>query len=212
VLGWKVYENRDSWGVAYLKVLDALQRLRDLKPEYNLTFGDVDLFLHTISAEEEGIRAVEDIARIVELPEEGISSNKTENMDVVFERYLEEFIEANFGKINFGAKLELYQDEENSSGRQFRTTIGRIDLLAIDKQKNEFVVIELKKGRSSDVVVGQILRYMGWVKKNLAKNNYSVKGIIIVREMDDKLEYALSQISNIELYLYNISFDLRKNK
>lgn len=209
VLGWKVYENRDSWGVAYQKVLGSLQRLMDLKPEYNLNFGDVDLFLHTISAEEEGIQAVKDILK----QDDGeICSDKTGPMDVVFEKYLEEFIEANFTKINFGANLELYLDEENNSGRQFKTDVGFVDLLAIDKQRKEFVAIELKKGRSSDAVVGQILRYMGWIKEKLAKDKYSVRGIIIVKEMDDKLEYALSQIPNVELFLYNISFDLRKNK
>lgn len=214
VLGWKVYENRDSWGVAYLKVLEALQKIRDLKAEYSLSFGDVDLFLHTISSEEEGIRTVKGITDGIEGDEDPteISPNKTESMDIVFEKYLEEFIEANFSKINFDAKLELYQDEENSSGRQFQTTIGRIDLLAIDRQKKVFVVIELKKGRSGDVVVGQILRYMGWVKENLAKDEYTVRGIVIVKEKDDKLEYALSQIPIIELFFYNVSFDLRKNK
>jgi hypothetical protein len=74
----------------------------DLKPEYNLNFGDVDLFLHTISAEEEGIQAVKDILK----QDDGeICSDKTGLMDVVFEKYLEEFIEANFTKINFGANL-----------------------------------------------------------------------------------------------------------
>lgn len=214
VLGWEVYENRDPWGVAYLKVLETLQRLRDLNAEYNLSFGDVDLFLHTISAEEEGIRMVKVMADggvLEETTDESLeTSPKTESMEFVIEKYLEEFIEANFSKIYFGAKLELYQDEENSSGRQFQTTIGRIDLLAIDKQKKEFVVIELKKGRSGDVVVGQILRYMGWVKENLAKDEYTVRGIAIVKEKDDKLEYALSQMPTVELFFYNVSFDLKK--
>ncbi len=211
VLGWKVYENRDTWGKAYSKVLEALQRLRDLKPEYNLSFGDVDLFLHTISAEEEGIRAVKDIFRGDKTIDDATNSNGYGRIEV-FEKYLEEFIEANFCKIDFGAKLELYQEDENSSGRQFQTEIGSIDLLAIDKQKKELVVIELKRGKSSDAVVGQILRYMGWVKENLAKDKYSVRGLVIVREKDAKLEYALSQIPNIELFIYSISFDIRRDK
>jgi hypothetical protein len=66
----------------------------------------------------------------------------------------------------------LYQNEE-SNGRQYPTPIGNIDLLAIDKKNKEFVVIELKKGRSSDAVIGQILRYMGWVKDKLALSAYS---------------------------------------
>lgn len=150
VIGWKVYEARDSRGTAYLKVLEALQRIRKLKPESNMTFDDIDLFLHTISAENEGREVVIALTegREISRPSPGI-----ESMEFAMERYLEEFIEINFSKINFGAKLELYQDEENN-GRQYPTPIGNIDLLAINNEKKEFVVIELKKGRSSDVVVG----------------------------------------------------------
>ena len=86
-------------------------------------------------------------------------SKERESMEFVMERYLEEFIEENFYKINFGAKLELYQDEENN-GRQYSTLVGNIDLLAMDRNKKKFVIIELKKGKSNDVVVGQILRYL----------------------------------------------------
>ena len=62
------------------------------------------------------------------------------------------------------------------------------------------MVIELKKGRSSDVVVGQILRYMGWVKEHLAVDDYDqydVRGIIISKEKDDRLEYALKMLQKV---------------
>ena len=109
VLGWKVYENKDSWGTAYQKILETLQNLINLELELNLTFDDIDLFLHTISAEDEGIRAVKAIR---EGNEPGNGSNRQtpeeiQTMEFVMERYLEEFIETNFNKINFGAKLEL---------------------------------------------------------------------------------------------------------
>lgn len=43
-----------------------------------------------------------------------------------------------------------------------------------------YLVIALKKGRAaSDVVVGQILRYIGFIKNELAVNGESVRGIII---------------------------------
>jgi MoxR-like ATPase len=54
VLGWRIYETKDSLGDAYSKVLSALKNLRNLNPENQLTFLDIDLFLHTIAAEEEG--------------------------------------------------------------------------------------------------------------------------------------------------------------
>ncbi|MGQ9534918.1 MAG: endonuclease NucS domain-containing protein [bacterium] len=214
VLGWKVYENKDSRGTAYLKVLKALQQLIDLKPELNLTFDDIDQFLHTISAEDEGENAVREITegREISKPvmeDRGQIHKETESMEFAMEKYLEEFIETNFDKINFGAKLELYQDEENNSGRQYPTPVGNIDLLAVDREKKEFVVIELKKGSGSNAVIGQILRYMGWVKENLAKG-YNVRGIIIAKEKEEGLEYALRLMPDVNLFLYEVSFNLKK--
>jgi len=209
-LGLKVYERKDSWGDAYLKILKALKRIGDLKPEYGLAFDDIDLFLHTISAEDEGRKAVMDVIEGREISIREKQGPEAADMEFAMEKYLEEFIEANFSKINFGEELELYQDEENT-GRQYSTPIGNIDLLAVDKKNKEFVVIELKKGRSSDAVVGQILRYMGYVKDNLAKDN-GVRGIIIIREKDERLEYALKLMPKVDLFVYKVSFDLEKVK
>lgn len=63
VLGWEneYYEKGDKSGAVYLKVLQLLNKLKNLKPELNLTLTDVDLFLHTIAAEEEGINKVNNI-------------------------------------------------------------------------------------------------------------------------------------------------------
>lgn len=58
VLGRKVYEGKDSPGTAYEKVLKAHQEIKDLRPDLNLAFLETDLFLHTISAEEEGRKIV----------------------------------------------------------------------------------------------------------------------------------------------------------
>jgi len=205
----------DDWGTKYEKVMEILRHIKDLKLE--LSFLEVDHFLHIVSATEEGKEAVRALIEGKEISSEVSDamsqiSKEKESMEFVMEEYLEEFIEANFNKIDFGAELELYQDEENT-GRQFTTSVGNIDLLAIDRKKKEFVVIELKKGRSSDVVVGQILRYMGWVKENLAVNDYegyNVRGIIISKEKDDRLEYALKMVKNVNVFLYSVSFELRR--
>jgi len=206
------FERGESWGSRYQKVLEVLTHIKSLKPVLN--FLDVDYFLHIVSAEEEGIEAVKAVAEGKEIIK-GVSeeieqiSDERAKMEFAMEKYLEEFIEANFERISFGMDLELYQDEE-SSGRQYPTAIGNIDLLARDKKTKEFVVIELKKGRSSDAVVGQILRYMGWVKENLATDQETVRGIIIAKEKDEKIEYAIKMIPNISLFIYNVSFELSK--
>ncbi len=128
----------------------------------------------------------------------------------VLEKYLEDFIVSNFATI-FKGQLRVFEDSEGNDGQQYATDIGSIDILAVDSQTDTFVVIELKKGRSSDRVVGQILRYMGWVKRNLCSEEQMVKGLIICRDHDPRLSYALDMTSNIDVRYYNVSFRLREN-
>lgn len=87
--------------------------------------------------------------------------------------------------------------------------LGRIDLLARDR-KNNWVIIELKKGRSAGAVLGQILRYMGWVKANLATGTEEVRGIILVGEGDRALSYAVTMTSGVELYTYHLQFHISR--
>ncbi|MEW5894460.1 MAG: PDDEXK nuclease domain-containing protein [Candidatus Omnitrophota bacterium] len=131
-----------------------------------------------------------------------------EHQEFVLEKYLEDFIVSNFDSI-FDHRLKLYEDEEGV-GQQYPTDIGTIDILAFDPEEKAYVVIELKKGRESDKVVGQILRYMGWVKKNLAKENEKVRGLIVCKDKDEKLDYSLEAIPgcNIQVRLYKINFKL----
>ena len=127
--------------------------------------------------------------------------------EFVLEKYLEDFIVSNFETI-FKGKLKVYGDGEESDGQQYPTEIGPIDILAVESHSGSFVVIELKKGRPSDQVVGQILRYMGWVKKNLCKDGQTVKGLVICREPDPKLSFALEMTNNIDVRYYSVSFKL----
>ena len=52
-------------------------------------------------------------------------------------------------------------------------------------------MVELKIEKTSDVSVGQILRYIGWVKEKIAKKEKEVYGLIISRIPDKSTEYAL---------------------
>ena len=98
------------------------------------------------------------------------------------------------------------------TGQQFPTDTGRIDILAISKDKKELLVIELKKGRASDSVVGQIQRYMGYIKSEFLETDQKVRGIIIALEEDLKLKRALSVTTDIEFYRYKINFELINTK
>jgi restriction system protein len=127
------------------------------------------------------------------------------------EKYLEEFVVSNFDAV-FKRKMHIYEDAQGINGQQYPTDIGPIDILAVEADSNSFVVIELKKARTSDQVVGQILRYMGWVKKNLCKGGQAVKGIVICRHSDEKLSYALDVAGEIgiEIRYYGVKFWLNE--
>ena len=72
------------------------------------------------------------------------------------------------------------------------------------------LVVELKKGRVSDMVVGQIQRYMGYVKDELAEEHQTVRDVIIGFEDDVRIQRALSVAPIIDFYTYKVSFKLQK--
>ncbi len=135
--------------------------------------------------------------------------------EFVLEKYLEEFMVSNFNAI-FKGKLRLYSEPSEETdpnewalGQQFETDVGTIDILAQEIPSNAFVVIELKKGRESDKVVGQVLRYMGWVAEKLCQQGQDVKGMIICKEPDPRLTYALQMAKNVSLKYYRVDFKLQ---
>lgn len=138
-----------------------------------------------------------------------ISEPIEDQNEFVLEKYLEDFIVSNFDTI-FKGRLKIYEDAEGNEAQQYPVDKGWIDILAVEPESNAFVVIELKKGRTSDQVVGQILRYMGWVKKNLCKDGQPVKGLIICRQPETKLSDAIEMTTNIDVRYYSVSFTLRK--
>ena len=129
----------------------------------------------------------------------------------VLEKYLEEFLVSNWSNTDLGKKYDIFEDE-NVSGQQYQTDAGRIDILAVSKDGKELLVVELKKGRASDVVAGQVARYMGYAMSELAQPGQTVKGLIIALEDDAKLRYSLKAIPNVDFYRYEVSFKLLEVK
>lgn len=104
--------------------------------------------------------------------------------------------------------LHIYIDEQGRNGVEYVTTdAGTIDLLA-ESINGNMTVIELKVSRGDDYVIGQVLRYMGWVKKNLPEAK-DVNGIIIASEISHKLKYAVSMVHNVELFSYKLKFEIK---
>ncbi len=66
----------------------------------------------------------------------------------------------------------------------------------------------MKRGKTSDSTVGQVLRYIRWVKENIAEPNQGVRGIIIAKEVDDALRYAVKDLDNVSILNYKVDFKL----
>ena len=126
------------------------------------------------------------------------------------EKHLEEFLVKNWKSTALGKKYKIFEDNGEIVGQQYPSDTGPIDILAISKDKKTLLVVELKRGRATDVVVGQILRYMGYVKDELAEKGQQVQGAIIALEDDLKLKRALSVTQNIKFYKYKIKFQLEE--
>ncbi|NJD76826.1 MAG: hypothetical protein FIB08_06995 [Candidatus Methanoperedens sp.] len=67
VIGWDPYSKKDSLGDKYSNILKALYKLRDMAPGLNMELVDIDLLLHTISSENDGIEAVKRISGVKSL-------------------------------------------------------------------------------------------------------------------------------------------------
>lgn len=128
------------------------------------------------------------------------------------EKHLEDFLVQNWHHTELGKNYDIYEEDGEKVGQQYPSDTGPIDILAISKDKKELLIVELKKGRASDIVVGQIQRYMGYVQDELAEAGQKVKGTIIAFEDDVRIHRALSVAQNIDFYTYKISFKLEKKK
>lgn len=126
------------------------------------------------------------------------------------EKHLEDFLVANWAATDLGLTHKIYEVDGEKVGQQFPTDTGPIDILAQSHDGAELLVVELKRGRASDSVVGQIQRYMGYVAQDLAEPGQTVRGVIIALEDDIRIRRALAVAPNIHFYRYEVNFRLRK--
>lgn len=106
-----------------------------------------------------------------------------------------------------GRKLKLYVDPTGRDGIEYPTATGSIDILAVD-DTGAFFVFELKRARTPDRAIGQLTRYMGWVRKTIGKDQ-KVNGIIVAKEINNGLRYAISVVPNVSLFEYEVEFRLK---
>jgi len=123
-----------------------------------------------------------------------------------YEKDLQHYLAKNLSIIEPGLKL---YEEEGITGIEFPVGGRFIDILAVDAQNN-LTVIELKVSRGYDRVVGQLMRYMAWIRECQADADQKVRGIIIAREISEDLVLACSLLANVQLFEYKLSVTLEK--
>jgi hypothetical protein len=154
-------------------------------------------------------------------PEEAPSSIKTEDtpapqavaerasVQFGLERHLHDFLFDNWNRTTVGKDWALYTvSGDPEAGYEFACAAGKIDLLAQHRREKKWLVIELKKNTTSDAAVGQVLRYMGWVRLNLAEPQDEIHGVIIAPAIDRSLAYAITPVGNLSAMSYEVDFRL----
>lgn len=126
------------------------------------------------------------------------------------ERHLQDFLFDNWERTSLGSDWQLFtRPGEPDAGYEFPTPVGRIDLLARHRREDRWLVIELKRDQTSDQAVGQVLRYMGWVKRHLADASETVDGLVIAPQGDSRLQYAISAVPSLSFMAYEVDFRLK---
>jgi hypothetical protein len=125
------------------------------------------------------------------------------DLRVTLEQYLEDLLAEQWDTLPWADQLE-YIDRQVVCGK-----LGRIDILARDRNNGDYIVIELKRDQGDDEVVSQVSRYMGWIKQRRADHeSVGVRGIIVAHEATAKLRSAVRPHPTISLYTYQFSVAL----
>lgn len=191
------HRSTDASDDLLVKVAPAQFRLyepgRDPAPIHELVAGDVE--------REESLA----LAEAADVDEDGEATPGSS--EFLLEKDLQRYLAENLECVEAG--LKLYECDD-LRGVEFEAGGGRrIDILAQDKH-GAFVVLELKVSRGYDRVVGQILRYMNWVRKEMAAPGQRVRGIVVCRTMSEDLRLACSDLKDVELFEYELSVTVKK--
>lgn len=185
------------------KYLEFNRVLKNLADKYELSFYELDNVWWKITQEEISHEELEDEIEAEEL-----------SVGFGLELHLRRFLVDNWDNTPLGERYNILTEDGEIIGEEYQTKeAGIIDILARDNNGKDWAVIELKRGRSGDAVVGQILRYIGWVEKNKASDGEKVKGIIILKETDKNIEHSLFALKDkvdISCFIYNVQFSLDK--
>jgi hypothetical protein len=194
---WPNFERGEDIGRRYEKINSLLVRLS----------SDLEIDLWTLDALWWSLLEPET------LPPLGseTSTQIAEGQSFPLERQLETFLLENWDRIPLAKEWAIYsQQDDPEAGNQYPTDVGPIDILAVHKTQPRFLVIELKRNQSTHQTVGQALKYVGWVKKHLAKDGQGVEALIIAYKVEKAALYAILTLPNVKMMTYEVEFRLKE--
>ncbi len=123
------------------------------------------------------------------------------------ERGLEDALVAQMekGQDVFGLGLTVYDHKGDRYGRQYRTDVGVIDILAEDPQ-GDLWAVELKKDAGYDDPYLQTLRYVEWLEHSKAAKGQKVYGLICTGAAKPQLIQQVREDPRVRLFTYRISY------
>lgn len=202
---WPRAVRGETEGARYTRINDVLLRLRDA---LGIDLWTLDALWHYLTLE-----PGEDVDPDIEDEEEEVLPGPAEVERPAarfgLERHLHDFLWDNWDEIELGREWKRHTEAgDENAGYEYRCDVGRVDILARHRTTGDWLVVELKRDRTSDVTAAQTMRYMGWIQENRAVEGETVKGLIICREWDRNLHYAAKVVPNLEVMLYRVSFAL----
>jgi hypothetical protein len=195
---WPDFERGADIGKRYAKINDLLARLA---ADLEMDFWTLDAFWWSL------LEPVPPISETTSTPSPLVESGGR----FALERQLEEFLLENWERTPLAREWVVYSTPDDpEAGNQYPTDVGRIDILARHKTQPRLLVIELKRNQSTDQTIGQTLRYVGWVRKHLAKDGQSVEALIIAHQIEKEALYAISTLPNVRMMTYEVEFRLKE--
>jgi hypothetical protein len=195
---WPSFERGEDIGRRYEKINDLLVRLS----------SDLEIDLWTLDALWWSLLEPEPLPQ---LGAETLGEIVERGQSFALERQLEAFLLENWDRTPLAKEWSIYsQPDDPEAGNQYPTDVGPIDILAVHKTQPRFLVVELKRNQSTDQTVGQALRYVGWVKKHLAKDGQSVEALIIAYKVEKAALYATLTLPHVKMMTYEVEFRLKE--
>lgn len=144
------------------------------------------------------------ISELTPISEEPQEQPLEGSSEFAYEHDLRDYLARNLHLID--PSLRLYSDE-GITGVEFPVGGRFVDILATDGAG--YVVIELKVSKGYDRVIGQLLRYVSWIKKHHADPDQCVRGIIVAKQISEDLRLACAEVPSVSLYEYALSVSLK---